>query len=218
MPVIVYVDRAADCNVAQFMSCKFDNKYETLAVTGEPTLQQLADAWEKIHTEFIDLSGTEIEELSIMKQIKALECDIQSMNIFLFVQEEYIRLFKMPHAENLKTLAECGHKLQWNPEAPDPEGFLKQLQKVRVKESRKTALLDLRNKELADFRKTQNSKKTINNSRSEFIRLLNDLGKEGYQIDKSKTTVEELAIMIKDFNDYQKARMLEIEESKMKGR
>lgn len=218
MPVIVYVDRAADCNVAQFMSCKFDGKYETLVVTGEPTLQQLADAWENIHTEFIDLSGTEIEELSIMKQIKALECDIQSMNIFLFVQEEYIRLFKTPHFDNLKTLAECGHKLQWNPEAPDPEGFLKQLQKVRVKESKKTALLDLRNKELADFRKTQESKKTINNSRSEFIRLMNDLGKEGYQIDKSKTTVEELAIMIKDFNEYQKARLLEIEEAKMKGR
>lgn len=201
MPVIVYVDSAADCTVAQFMACKFENKYDVLAISGEPSLEQLSEAWEKIHVEFIDLSETLIPEVSLLKQIKVLECDIEMINCIVFVLEESVTRLGYPLEKAVNMIAQNGHHPKWNNDVDD---YLKQCKKIRSKESKNISLLAIKNKELEDYRKAEAAKKTINNSRSEFIRVMNDLRRFGYPIDKDKTTAEELAIMIKTFNDEQK--------------
>ena len=208
MPVIVYVNRAADCNIEQFMACNFDNNLKALAITGEPTQQQLEEAWETIYTEYIDLSGTMIEELDLMKQAKVLECDIQAMHCFLFVQEQMIQQFGKPHLENMEMLnKEYNARLKWDEEKPDKEAFKKQLLQLRTNQSTKVVRLAEKNKQLEAFRKKQKKTPTVNNSRKVFVSTIIELGKFGYHIDKKKTSVEELAVMINNYSEHSKNAM-----------
>jgi len=204
MPTIVYINRAADCTVEQFIACKFDNNIKALVLTGEPTEQQLAEAWDNIETEFIDLSGTMIKELDIMKQIKVLECDIQAINCFLFVQEEWVKQFGMPHMENMAVLnKDYRAGLKWDVTRPDPNAFIKQLQNFKVSVSNKTVKLKEKQKELDKLKAEQIKKPTVNNSKKVFLSTMNEIGKfNGYHLDKKKIMVDEYAVMINDYTEH----------------
>jgi hypothetical protein len=214
MTTIKFSNRAADCTIEQYMACKFDDNKKALIIAGEPTAEQLAKAWETIETEFIDLSGTMIHELDIMKQIKALECDIEAIKCFVFVQREWVRNFNKPHLENMAMLnKDYRAALKWDEEKPDAEAFLKAIDRFVTSTSNKTVKLKQREKELADLHKKQKSEPTINNSRKVFISTLIEIGKfVGYHIDRNKTMVEELAVMI--FNQAEYAKQLEMNMTK----
>jgi len=185
---------ASECTVFQFMRCKFDNDYSVL---GNEPKDELIKAFDNIYTEYIDLCGTYIPELDLMKSIKRLECRIQAVHLYLDVCEQANeRLAGESQKEILDraigNLKKNGYSLSY----VDKEDFTKQIKRIRSRESQHIAELDRKNKELSEYRK-KNTRNIENNSRTDFIRLLNELGKVGYKIDKEKTTVEELALMVK---------------------
>ena len=206
----LYASKASECNILQFMACKFDGNFKVLTISGEPSDEQLIKAWDDINTEYLDLSGTFIPELSKMKEIKTLECRNQSVHVVLQVLNQSVALLENPvfnnmHDEIIETMIEAlpvleknARKLNWNNDIPD---FKQQLHRAETGEKRYLQEYNKKLKELEDFRTEQSKAKTPSNNRTEFIRLLNELQKFGYRIDKPTTTAEELAIMVKDYTE-----------------
>ena len=73
------------------------------------------------------------------------------------------------------------------------------MDKILLKDSKYQAELDKKQKQLFDYRKKKQTGEeiSIKQTREQFIRMLNSLGKIGFKIDKNDTTVEELALMLK---------------------
>ena len=203
MPTTVnvqYISSCSECTINQFMKCKFDNNFSVLTLSGNPSEKELINAFENIQNEYIDLCGIHVPEIELLKSIKALECRIQSMHLYLKVSKDACDQLVEPFIfEVLNDAIPCinnnGYRLTWT----NKEDFKKQLNKIELKEKRYIAEHDRKNKELELYR--ENHPNNIeSNSRTEFIRLLNELQKIGYKIDREKTFMEELGIMVNDYN------------------
>lgn len=192
------ISKAKDCNITKFMACLFEGRYDVLS-DGKADKIALEDAWDNLYTEYLDAAGIKINELILLRQIKSLECRNQAVSAYLFTNETTIELLKEPFMDAWPHLARNGHKFTWN---NDVEDFKLQLKKARTKEKRYEVELNMRKKELNDYLKAQEKTPSIDNSRTAFLRLIQNLSKyAGYPINKDLTTVEELAIMIKDYNE-----------------
>jgi hypothetical protein len=79
--------------------------------------------------------------------------------------------------------------------------FEQQLVLIEAKEKRNVAELDVLMKELNEIQRGEPAVKEDSNSRKDFIRMLNNLGRAKFIIDKDKTDMEELSLMIKQYNE-----------------
>ena len=148
--------------------------------------------WEKIYLEYIDVSGIGVtEEFSTLIAIHNLQTRLNSIPRYVQVQVACWYNFQKLHPTATIKLAKYGYKM---PEG-DPLSYLTQ---IESKEKRFMHLLKEKEQQLLKIReKVKNQSKS---DRIDFIRMLNHLGVK-YRIDRDKTTVEELAIMVKDAND-----------------
>ena len=175
-----------DITVRTFMKCLFSKDY-----TG-------VDNWEELYTKYIDLSGLgESGQLGIHVAIHNLNIRLFRITHFLEFQSKTFDLIKMPYMPHLNDMAEYGYKLTWNPD--EPEMFLPQLIRMEQKEKRNYVEIKELEKELEDMKQAE--KPGTVSARNSFVIMLNVLGKEGYKIDKDKTDMEELALMIKQHGD-----------------
>lgn len=201
-----------DCTIKVFIKCRFDKDYSGLIVSGNPSQEELFNAFDNINSQFLDLSGTEIAEIELLKSIHELNCRIESAKAFFTLQHIWLYHFDEPPAPAVTAMIELGkygYKLEWN---GDKDLFKSQLAKYEAKEKKNIVRLDGLQKQLDNFHKAEEEaetnpavKKTIRNSRTEFIRLITELQKFGYTINREVTTMEELAIMYKEYHDYIKS-------------
>lgn len=210
MPENVYeiIETAADCNIKRFMAATFDNKLKVLIISGNPSEEEykelepkLKDASEFIYAQYVDISGLYLsQEFELMAYINSLNHRISTIKWFVELQTKFIAQFKMPYIPELKMVEKYGYKLFWNPESP--EAFMKKLNSIPAKESRYSIRLTEKVNELFALRKKKVQKEhTILESRKDFIMMMNRLQQAKFVINKNETTVEELALMIKDQRD-----------------
>jgi|SRR6185437_4456280 len=207
------IQRAADCSVKQFMQCSFDHKYKALLIEGEASEDDLRIAFEYIYAEYADYSGLfQSQEFDIVSYINSLDNRIQTIKRFIDLQRKFLKHFDIPYLPELKMVKKYGHEIYWDQNYPDKEGFLKKLIKIEARETKYQAIVDKKVNELIALRKKKQTKEhSILESRKDFVTTLNRLSQSGFHIDKEKTSVEELALMIKDRRD-------EVEESKAQQR
>src|SRR6185312_13029633 len=182
----------SDITVRTFMKCLFNKDFEGV---GE-------ENWERLYTEYIDLSGMGEEgQLGLYVGIHNLTVRLKFITDYLEFQSKVFHLVGMPHLEKLPYIHKFGHRPKWNPQ--EPEKFLIELQKIETKEKRNYVELKMLEKELEDMQKIQ--KPQTVNARNSFVVMLNVLNKDGYKIDRDKTDMEELALMIKQHGEDIKA-------------
>jgi len=175
-----------DITVRVFMRCLFNKDY-----TG-------VDNWEELYTKYIDLSGLGEEgQLSTHVAIHNLNVRLFRITAFLELHSKVFDLIGMPHLEHMDDMSEYGIKLHLNHE--EPEMFLPQLIRIEQREKRNYVELKELEKELEEMKQAENPK-TVS-ARNSFVIMLNVLGKEGYKIDKDKTDMLELSLMIKQHSD-----------------
>ncbi len=204
----LFIRRAADCNIKAFIACLFDEDYHVLTIAGTPEEADLQKAFQDIYVEYLDLSGTaKSQELGLLKAIQRLHIRIKTIESCVFMQRVAIKMMDEPFTPGFALLSKYGHRLYWNNERPDKESILQKLVEIEAKEQRYTHELDRKVKELEAL-KQNNTRDTPadpdRNKKSErkaFISLMNNLQKHGFPIDKDKTTVEEFALMIRDYFD-----------------
>jgi len=177
----------SDITVRIFMRCLFNKDYEGV------------DNWEELYTAYIDLSGMgESRHLQLMVTIHNLQVRLSFIQGWLEFQKTWTKQFKEPFIEGFKDMEKFNHRVTWDP--GKPLDFIEQLKRIEAKEKRNVAELDLQMKELDELMKTKKHKEKATD-RADFIRMLNTLGKEGYKIDRDKTDMEELSLMIKQHSE-----------------
>lgn len=158
-----------------------------------------SEEFEKIYSEYLDLSGLFVSrQFDLLAYIYRLSNRITSIKMSLCIQREMIDVFGEPYEPGLSFFEKYHHKVYWN---GDRKQFLDYLIKIESKESRFEKELAKKQKEFSESQKTKKQPKTITQTRHDFITMLNTLSKNGYKIDRDKTTVEELALMIKETQD-----------------
>ncbi len=181
------ITKCSECSVKIFMKCLFDGDASDLG----------GGDFDKIYTEYIDISGIgESKEFSLMSNIHNLNARILFIDAMIEVQKRFFMNFDIPFIDGLKDFRRYGHRITWD--SANPDLFIKQLERVETVEKKFLSELDNYMNELESIRK--NGVQPNVNGRIEFVRLLNELGKEGYKIDREITDMESVALMVKDYN------------------
>ena len=168
------------CTINEMIGFMFDNKEHP--------------SWEEIYLEYIDVSGIGItQEFDALLAIHNIQTRLNAIPRYVQVQVACWYNFKQLHPVATEKLARYGYKMP----VSDPLDYLS---KIELKEKRYLHDLKQKEKQLAKIRETRTEAPNSKKDRIDFIRMLNHLGTK-YRIDREKTTVEELAIMVKDAND-----------------
>lgn len=156
-----------------------------------------------VYAEYQDTSGLFLtDDFEKRSYIAHLNQRINYVKIFIRLQREFMKEFGAPFNRDFEMFKhEYGYALKWRNDLDD---FEQQLKKVETREGKHISSLEVAMKELNDAKeKSKKNKKqvqeedSLKTSRLSFIRMRNSLGKVGFQLDKYVTTVEELALMVK---------------------
>ena len=181
------ITKCSECSIRLFMTCLFGKNTEGLN----------GGDFDKIFTEYIDLSGIgETKEYDLLWSIHNIQSRVTFIAAMIDLQKKFFKEFDMPFVNAFDDFRSYGHRLKWNQEKP--EEFLNQLRMIEVREKKFQAELDAKVVELQKLKKEGVT--ADSNGRADFVRQLNSLGKAGFRIDKDKTDMEELALMIRDQN------------------
>lgn len=203
------IDNASDCTIKQFMKAAFDGKHEVLIISGSPSEEVLKNAFEFIYAQYVDISGLyQSQEFEILAYIDSLSKRKGTLEQFVELQRAFMAQFDgVPFLPGLKIAERYGYKLYWDPNYP--ESFVTKLNQIPVKEAKYKIKIAEKVAELVALRKKQVHKEhSILESRKDFITMMNRLQQQKFVISKSETTIEELALMIKDQRD-------QVEEQRM---
>lgn len=161
----------------------------------------------EVYSEYMDTSGLFLsEDFEKQSFIHHLVSRINYVKIFIRLQREFISSFQMPFIRDFELIKnKYGYVLKWDKENPDVIEFEEQLKKIESREIKHHSFLEEKIKELNELRRKnqegesdeEKDEEILKKSRRSFIRMLNSLGKIGFNIDKKKTSVEELSLMIK---------------------
>lgn len=202
----VYINRAADCIINRFMAVMFDKKFTALIIAGEPTEEQLYEGFDKILTEYLDLTGQKnSQHFEAVKKVEKLKLRVTLVSTYLDLQDASIAMFNEPHIKGLKALKKQGHTIKWNEQNPDIKDFKEQLKKTRTRGiSTEVALIEAQH-DLDKIEKEMSgtavkvAKSTT--ARANFIDLITRLPTAGFYINRDRTTMEELGSMVRQYNE-----------------
>lgn len=197
------IQSAGDCVINKFMDCAFKDRHRVLLISGDATDEQLRMAFEIVYAEYVDLAGLYVtREFELSAYISSLDTRIATVKRFVTLQCTFLNEFDTPFLPGFALVKKYGHRLYWDFNRPDKESFLKRLIQIEAGESRYQAELDRKVKELVELRKKKVNKEfSLLESRKQFIMSMNRLQQNKFVIDKDKTTMEELALMVKDYKD-----------------
>jgi len=155
-----------------------------------------------VYTEYVDTSELyEKEEFQKTSRIHYLNSRINYVKISIKLQRGFLDNFDIPYIKEFEGLKKYGHVLRWN---RNREDFLKQLSRIELREEKFIDEVENEIKLLYDMRlKKQNKEITLKESRGNFIRTFNSLGKIYHNLSWS-TTVEDYSYMIKQQIDENK--------------
>lgn len=175
--------------IKDFMNAWFNKDYSTLS----------EERFDIAYTEYIDLSGRySTKEFELVTYIHYLNNRINSVKLSVRLQKDFIFEFGIPYTPELKFFKKFGHTLFWK---DNVEEFVKALDRIETKEKKYIVELETKMQDLVKERKKNNTGNTstfTNETRQNFVTMMNSLNKIGYKISRTETTVEELALIIKE--------------------
>lgn len=194
------INDAGDCSVKRFMDCAFKEKYDVLLVEGIADPLELKNAFEFIYAQYIDLAGLyETREFELYAYITMLEGRINTVKQFIALQRSFVAQFDVPYFKAFGIVRKYGHVLKFSPGQTSTELFLTRLNQIEMMERRIEDERAGKVKQLYDLHKKKIGKQhSIIESRTEFVSMLNRLQQNKFVIDREKTSVEEIGLMIRD--------------------
>lgn len=182
--------------LSDYIICQVDKDLSPLIIEGEPTEQELKDAWQVITHEFFDLSESKQNnyELTLCAEMEALNYKI------IAIQQSVEVLRKYRCDELVALLQKLGYRFPFNANKEDE--YLKDL--GRVLSRAKTLVLQYNDKkaQLDNISKEKAPGET-EVSRSYYDKILAILSKHsGYHVDESKTTVSRYAAILNMYIAY----------------
>lgn len=187
------ISKISECTINQYIRCLFDGD---LSVLGTGTDKERLEAFQKIEIEFIDLSGQyESNEYETIRAIISLSSRIELINTLLYIEDQCLKEFNHPFLPAFIEFKRFGYNLIWN---GDVSKFYDQLINIRSNEKQFEVELEIEKKKL---KKPESTEEKPVRKRADFIRMLIGMQKQKYIIDRDKTTMEDLAIMISEIRE-----------------
>lgn len=193
------ISRPRDCNIRTYIECRYDNNLQSLIIEGEPTMDELLEAWLNIEIDFADLCKNNTGELakkykSLTKKraIKVIEFCFTAINgaLPLYEEERALNIIK----QACTMLKPTGLLLKWQ---DDPERFANDFERQKSIYDGKVMQLEELEKEIKDVEVANKEPDTIEN----FYNLL--LSVEtllGFKISEGETSLEKFGIMVANYN------------------
>lgn len=179
------------------MKALFDGDYSGLGDGATST------DFDPIYTAYIDKSGIGLnKEFDLLRGMHNIKVRQRFVKTQVFLQRECMFKIGEPFWPSVKDLSGYGHRLTFDKEKPGM--FLMQVDRVEIREKKYQAELDAKEKELEQLKKYGVDKQS--DTKGDFLRMLNRLNQAGYKIVKTETDVEELAYMIRMYDEDIKAK------------
>lgn len=186
------------CTISMAMRAMFHGEHEQVGGS---------EAWDSIYIQYIDLSGlANTKECTLLREMLSIDLRLSYISTML---EWFVKTYQFsltvgqpnPGTFAFSDLHQYGHRLTWNGDWLNFEG---QLKHVEGKEKKRIAIKDGLQKEYDRLKKDGMKSSNVNrDDRKQFIQLLNQIAKHnGYAIDRDKVSLEDFAIMVKDYTDY----------------
>lgn len=175
-----------DVFIKDFIDCWFKKDYSKIS----------KDDFGIIYGEYMDASGLfATQQFDLAIYIQDLTNRLDTIKIFIDLQLRFLEEFGVPYVDHFSFVEQFGHKMIWQDEIQ----FKELCRKIISRENKYETILKVKKKQLDDLKKREAGGVVLTetDSRRNFLTMLNGLGKLGYKIDKFTTTVEELALMIK---------------------
>ena len=172
-----------ECTIATFMDAAFNSNFSIIS----------KEEYIHINMQYMDASGLFLtREYELQISIQSMRNKINCVMLGVNLQREFIKEFGMPYLPALGEFNKYGYRLAWN---SDLKEFETQLQRI---EANIQSYITLANRKEKDLKTTIENAEIIDikQSRAQFNKMLISLQKMNYHIDKSKTTMEDLATMI----------------------
>jgi hypothetical protein len=181
---------AKNTTINEFMQCLFENDFSNID----------EETFKTIHAEYIDISGQyETSEYEHIKTILTLSTRIELIKTYLYIEYLSLDQFERPFLPACKDFKKFGYTLIWR---DNTEDFVKQLENIEQSEKRFQLQLEGEKSALEKQNdKSAQAGKQNRQTRKEFLKMIIDLQKQNYKIDRDKTMVEDLAIMISELRD-----------------
>lgn len=198
---IKMIESCSDCSIRVFMRAAYNQDYKGLILSGKPTKQQLQTAIVMISVEYADLSGlSQSDELDLSRKILYLDLRVKRNSILLHIQYESLDKIGMPCIGAFDKMN--GYAFTWDNDNPDIENFREQLRAYQSNEKHYELELENALKEFMNTKhKGEENGGNIIDKRRSFLKQLNNIERDGYRIDKDKTSMEELALMVSDLTN-----------------
>lgn len=184
-----------DLIIADFEKAWFKENYETIS----------KEEFEQAYCEYMDVSGLyKTKRFEQLAFINYLSIRVSNLKFAIQAQKTYLETFGEPFVEGFTFFKEkYKYTLTWD---GNKDNFLKQLATIERKEKKNEINLSSKEKIFSEEqKKTIVEQKSLMQSRHEWIRNINILKKNGYVLDRNKSTVEELALVMKESMEEQQA-------------
>lgn len=191
MPELKLYTACYDLPMSEFIRCMCDSDYTALVIEGSAEADHLAEAWQKIHQEYIALLGNSQDNylLTLMMEVNRLYFRHLSIT-------EAVKLLRAHRFDELvMMLKKEGFNYPFNPN--DPEEYRKDLNKVTNRAKSLLVELEQKKKQLELLQQNQSTGKI---DREYFDKILITLSQHmGFKLEKDKTTVTEYIYTLKDY-------------------
>lgn len=176
-----------DLIISIFMEAWFKENYDRLS----------KQDFEQAYAEYMDVSGLyKSKSFQELSYINYLSIRVASLTTAVNVERDFVNTFGAPYEPGFSFFKRYNYNLFWN---GDKEQFLNYLLKIETKELKyKKELVNREKTFVTESAKKVVQQKSLMQTRHEFIRNISTLGKNGYKIERNSTTVEELALIIKE--------------------
>lgn len=160
------------------------------------------DAWRELYVDYTDMSGAaETREVEILGAIHNIDCRMVFVQGMLITIRRFLKELNIIHTPAIASLRNKSIFLRWE---GDIEEFLEQVDDVEEKENAKVAERDRLERELKGLKNGEEVKPM---TRRDFVKMLINISKHnGYALDRKATMMEDLAIMVKNYQDEAKAQ------------
>lgn len=184
-------------SIARFKAAYCNNNLNALVISGEPTADQLQDAWNEILFEYASLFKTEESEyvFSLRKEIELLKLHITTVDYSVYTLQ--LHFFDNGSTDNdiINQLVELGYEV--TADTSDPVAYINQLK--RCVSLCKTNVFDLEQleKEYERAQKTTGGKKITEEDFDANIVMVSKY--MHYPIDEDTVTIYKFTVMFNNF-------------------
>lgn len=187
-PVSIY-DSCQDIPLYNFIKIVCESDLKWLTISGKPTDQELGEAWDKIFSEYNEISDSQQGNylIGLLREYYAIKGKIEIIQAIVDV------LAKGRNDQLVDALHKAGYRFPFN--ANDPAAYRKDLE--RTVSQAKTMVIRFQQLH-DDLEKMQNESGKTNPS--DYDMILSELSKyQGYRLDPKQITVSEFCAIVKRF-------------------